>query len=306
MALPLSQRQAVTEVARLLYDYLPNKPHPYANQSISIAGVAQDLGLGQFYIGGSKLPAITTLLLQTLERRLDKFCTLVLEVVRRGMVYRQGKGEPIQREDVLALNEGVRSAGFKIPDLWDPAFLDSLPRRRPESAPTEPIASAKVLAPLKQQLVGLGAVRQDARGPAFEAFLRDLFAAFSLGPRGSIRLVGEQIDGSFELDGETYLLEAKFHAEQLGPGPMREFRDKVDGKASWSRGILVSWSGFTEQALAAFGRGRATNAIGFSGQDLFFVLDGHITLPDAIRRKVRRAAETGEFYVSIQQLLLNA
>jgi uncharacterized protein YjbI with pentapeptide repeats len=29
-------------------------------------------------------------------------------------------------------------------------------------------------------------------------------------PRGSFRLIGEQIDGSFHLEGETYLLEAKW------------------------------------------------------------------------------------------------
>jgi hypothetical protein len=33
--------------------------------------------------------------------------------------------------------------------------------------------------------------------------------AFGLAPKGSIRSVGEQIDGSFELDRAVYLIEAK-------------------------------------------------------------------------------------------------
>lgn len=305
MAVSLQQNQAINELAQLLYDYLPNKPHPYANQSISLAGVAHDLGLTQFYSGGSKLPAVTMLLLHTLERRSEKFCTLVLEIVRRGMIYLQNKGRPIHLEDIVRLNELVRRVGFKIPDLWDPAFLESLPRKTPApTAKPKTTASPEVLARLKQELIGFGSLSPPARGIAFESFLKRLFSTFGLAPKGSIRLVGEQIDGSFELDGETYLVEAKFHSVQIGPGPLREFRDKVDAKATWSRGILVSWSGFTEDALTALGRGRATNAIGLSGQDLFFVLDGQITLADTIRKKVRRAAETGEFYVPLQGLLL--
>ncbi len=45
------------------------------------------------------------------------------------------------------------------------------------------------------------------RGFAFERFLDDTFAAFNLSPRKSFRLVGEQIDGSFHLTNETYLVE---------------------------------------------------------------------------------------------------
>ena len=46
--------------------------------------------------------------------------------------------------------------------------------------------------------------------------------------------------------------------------------------------------------------------IGMTGQDIFFILDGKLTLAQAIRLKTRRAAETGEFHVSLQQLLLEA
>ena len=49
------------------------------------------------------------------------------------------------------------------------------------------------------------------RGFAFESFLDTMFAVFRLSPRKSFRLVGEQIDGSFELNHNTYLVEAKWH-----------------------------------------------------------------------------------------------
>jgi hypothetical protein len=55
----------------------------------------------------------------------------------------------------------------------------------------------------------VSSLKPDARGRAFESFLNDLFAAYGLSPRNPFRLTGEQIDGSFELGQDTYLLEAK-------------------------------------------------------------------------------------------------
>jgi hypothetical protein len=52
-------------------------------------------------------------------------------------------------------------------------------------------------------------------------------------------------------------------------------------------GSFISNSGFTEDRLTAFSRGKATNIIGMSGQDLYFVLSGEISLIDAINQKVR-------------------
>lgn len=47
------------------------------------------------------------------------------------------------------------------------------------------------------------------RGFNFEKFLNKLFEVFNLNPRNSFRLTGEQIDGSFHLENNTYLVEAK-------------------------------------------------------------------------------------------------
>jgi hypothetical protein len=112
-----------------------------------------------------------------------------------------------------------------------------------------------------------------------------------------------QIDGSFELNSQVYLLEAKWHSKQISQDALLIFREKVENKSQWSRGLLMSISGFTADGLAAFARGRATNIIGMTGQDLYFILSGEISLADAIAKKVRRAAETGEFHVPVYDLL---
>lgn len=159
--------------------------------------------------------------------------------------------------------------------------------------------SPTVLEEFKQRLIEISKLEPQPKGFAFEKFLNDLFDAHELAPRGSFRLTGEQIDGSFELNSDVYLLEAKWQIKQTSQDDLLVFRGKVESKSTWTRGLFASDSGFTKDGLTAFSKGKATNIIGMTGQDLFFVLSGELSLQDTISLKARRAAETGEFYVSV-------
>jgi len=75
-----------------------------------------------------------------------------------------------------------------------------------------------------------------ARGYAFELFLNDLFAAFKLDPRKSFSLRGEQIDGSFHLASDTYLVEAKWQDPKIGNRQLQSFAGTVRTKSGWTRG----------------------------------------------------------------------
>jgi hypothetical protein len=299
MSLSLKESQAISEMAELLYSFLPGSPHPYAAPAISFPGVASKLGLSKYWIGGSKKPAIIQLLQATLEYRRDKFCTLVVEIVRTGIAYRSNKGQPIIREEIVNLNQLITQVNFKIPELWDPEFLDSLPSpHKAEKQEQEP-SNREIIEKLKNDLINLTSLKPQERGFAFEKFLNELFGAYKLDPRSSFRITGEQIDGSFQLGTDVYLVEAKWHEKQIDQGELLIFHGKVGGKSSWSRGLFVSYSGFTPDGLTAFSRGRSTNMIGMDCQDLFHVLNGEMSLVDAINKKARRAAETGEFFVSV-------
>jgi hypothetical protein len=138
----------------------------------------------------------------------------------------------------------------------------------------------------------LAALKAQERGYAFEGFLSDLFALYRLTPRGAFRLRGEQIDGSFHLEGGVYLLEAKWQDARVGLAGLLTFNGKVEGKAQWSRGLFVSYSGFSEEGLNAFAQGRRTSIICMDGLDLAHVLSGRIDLVEVVERKARRAAET--------------
>ena len=166
--------------------------------------------------------------------------------------------------------------------------------------PTTSSVGTAQAATFKSTLVSITRLAPQPRGYEFERFLKALFDANGLGGRASFRLIGEQIDGSFELSGETYLLEAKWTDAQVGAADLRAFNGKLEEKAAWTRGLFVSTSGFTEDGLVAFGRGK--RVVCMDGLDLYEILDRALSLADALARKVRRAAESGLPFVRVHEL----
>jgi len=150
------------------------------------------------------------------------------------------------------------------------------------------------------QLLDVSKLEPIKRGFAFEKFLKELFDANGLKGRDSFRNTGEQIDGSFELNGETYLLEAKWQNKPIGVSDLRSFNGKVQDKASWSRGFFLSESGFSDDGLAAFGRGNSV--VCMDGLDLYEMLDKSWSFAHILNLKVRRAAETGKPFVRVRDL----
>ena len=153
---------------------------------------------------------------------------------------------------------------------------------------------------LQADLLNLSKLDAQPRGYAFEKFLKQLFDTFGLEARDAFRLRGEQIDGSFVLGNETYLLEAKWQGPQTGNGELHAFHGKLEQKAAWARGLFISYSGFTEDGLHAFGRGK--RVICMDGWDLSEALTRQLPLTKVLDQKVRRAAETGMAFVRIGDL----
>lgn len=155
---------------------------------------------------------------------------------------------------------------------------------------------------LRSCLVSVSNLDPHKRGFAFERFLNDLFNAYGMAARASFRLVGEQIDGSFRLHHEIYLLEAKWQAAPTNAADLRNFQGKLNEKADWTRGLFLSYSGFSTDGLVAFGR--AKRLVCMDGRDLSEVLGDRLSFIDVLDAKIRHASETGEPYVSIRDLKL--
>ena len=134
-----------------------------------------------------------------------------------------------------------------------------------------------------------------ARGFAFERFLKELFEDNGLDSRGSFRITGEQIDGSFVLFNDIYLLEAKWTNTLIDKAALVVFNEKVSSKSGFTRGLFISYSGYSEEALQTFSHGRTVNIVLMSVQELAVALERRMSIADIIWQKVRALAEEGNF-----------
>lgn len=177
------------------------------------------------------------------------------------------------------------------------AKLSGAPRPTP---PPPPPPSEAVRDRLKTEITSLNGLAPHQRGYAFEKFLNGLFELHGMRPREPFRNRGEQIDGSFLLRGDTYLLEAKWQARPIGVAELHGFEGKLGEKAAWARGLFVSYVGFSDDGLFAFGRGKRTLCM--DGFDLYEMLERRLSVEQVLDAKSRRAAETGSMFVRVRDL----
>ena len=159
------------------------------------------------------------------------------------------------------------------------------------------------LAALKARYEELLAMEDaQGRGLALEPLLRDLFALFDLDPRAPFGLIGEQIDGSFSLDGTNFLLEAKWTHDPIERKQLDPFKAKITSKIENTLGLFISIGGFQKTAVE-FHSGTGSQMLLMNGADLYMVLDGRVDLVVLLRRKLRHASDTGEVLLEATRML---
>jgi hypothetical protein len=173
--------------------------------------------------------------------------------------------------------------------------VSSQEKRAPTPATNRP---ATIL--LSTDLLALSGMNPQARGYEFEKFLKKYFDLFGLQARDAFKLRGEQIDGSFVLADQPYLLEAKWQNPPIGAADLHVFHGKIEQKAEWTRGLFVSYSGFTIEGLEAFGRRK--RIICMDGHDISEALTREIPLNHVLHEKIRKAAETGAAFHRVRDL----
>jgi hypothetical protein len=180
-------------------------------------------------------------------------------------------------------------------------YLSIIARLRGNPQPAPPPAPAgddRQTRELQDELYRIRDLPAQRRGYAFETFLARAFDAAGLAAREPFRNTGEQIDGSFVLGDEV--LEAKWQSAPTPASDLHSFHGKLDQKAAWARGLFVSYNGFTADGLQAFGTGK--RMVCMDGRDLYETLGASIPLQIVLERKIRRAAETGQIFVSVREL----
>ncbi|CAA2109002.1 hypothetical protein MBUL_04495 (plasmid) [Methylobacterium bullatum] len=147
-----------------------------------------------------------------------------------------------------------------------------------------------MLAGLEQEFLALREMDDtpQQRGYAFERFLKRWCDAWGLDARGSFTTTGEQIDGAFQHDTNTYLIEAKWHARPVDAAMLHGFQGKLRMRPVWTRGLYVSYGGFSDPSSDAFFSERL---IMMDGADIYHALRLRLDLGEVIRRKVRHHSE---------------
>jgi hypothetical protein len=167
----------------------------------------------------------------------------------------------------------------------------------------DPDARNEEVQRLQRQFFELATVDDHRRrGLLFEPFLKDLFAAHDLDPRGSFRATGEQIDGAFEFDGTQFLLEAKWEKSPQGVEALDAFARKVERRLENTLGLFVSLESFSAEGLEAF-RHTRSSIILMDGEDLAIVLQGLIDFRDLLKRKIRHASHKGDPYLRAREVI---
>ena len=141
------------------------------------------------------------------------------------------------------------------------------------------------------------------RGYELERLLADLFRLYELEMTGSYKTDSDQIDGAFDFDSFTYLLEARWRSVVAVEADLVVFEGKIRRRLDATRGLFVSMAGFRPEVIDAHRLAHDQRLVLADGQDLALMLEGRIELPDALRAKVRGASVRGEPFVPLASLL---
>jgi hypothetical protein len=164
--------------------------------------------------------------------------------------------------------------------------------RRKQAAQAE---RAQKMERLRTEFSSMVASKDDPhlRGYALEDLLAELFEAHEITYRRPYRTRTEQIDGHFRYRGFDYLVEARWRSSPPSEADLAAFKTKVDKKLTSTRGLFVSVVGFREEVVLEFTRGISSNIVLMDGQDLALILEGQVSLIDALELKIQKAAQEG-------------
>jgi hypothetical protein len=139
------------------------------------------------------------------------------------------------------------------------------------------------------------------RGYSLEELLAQLFDVHEIAYRRPYKLTAEQVDGHFHYDGFDYLVEARWRAAPPTHTDLAGFKAKVDRKLDSTRGLFVSIANFRPEVVMEFTRASSANIVLMDGQDLSLILEGQVSLTDALQCKIAKAAQEGLIYVPLAQ-----
>ena len=221
------------------------------------------------------------------------------------------ESEYLERSILPELREKMRPFGIDVMDLRlhverVSKARESITTQENERAPLNKHEDESKTQAREQLRVRLAELESETdprkRGYSLEKFLNELFALEGLQPRGSFKLTGEQIDGSFVWRHRTYLLEAKWTQQPTAGSDFGAFIFKLDGKTADTRGLFVSINGYSADGVTALKRKGNLRFVCLDGDHLAHAVGPLGSLTAVLDEVWRHADETGEPYVPGSEL----
>ena len=103
------------------------------------------------------------------------------------------------------------------------------------------------------------------------------------------------LDGSFVLRNDIYLLEAKWTNKPTEKSDLVVFNEKVSSKSGFTRGLFISFAGYSSDAVETFCNGREVKIVLMTVQELAVALTREMDISTVIWNKVRALAEEGNY-----------
>lgn len=163
-------------------------------------------------------------------------------------------------------------------------------------------ARARGLTELHEVYVTLATREDEAqrRGYDLEALLGRLFKLHDIAYQPPYRKgTVEQTDGFFTFNGFQYLMEARWRKAAPNLAELTAFSGKVRRKIESTRGLFISVAGFRPEIVQE--ASALLNLILMDGQDLALILEGRISLIEALQLKLDKAAQQGILFYPLAQ-----
>ena len=140
------------------------------------------------------------------------------------------------------------------------------------------------------------------RGFELEKIVSELFVKNELEFHKPYKVKNEQIDGYFNYEKFYYLLEIKWINRHVNQGELAVFDKKIDKKAKSTRGLFIAMDGFSEDGITSI-TGKEPRIILMDGEDLSLILNGSISLKDALKSKIDKLVKEGNTFFKVRELL---
>ena len=139
-------------------------------------------------------------------------------------------------------------------------------------------------------------------GYAFQDWFYDLADYYEIqNRRPYVDSHKRQIDGSITINGTNFLVETKFTTGPTGSEDIDIFLSKIQRKADNTMGILLSISGFNENAKKNASRDRTPLLLMDHSHLYNIIFQGVLGLDETIERILRHASQTGDSFLPANQ-----